>query len=102
MIMSWKKICSSSINNKPSYNCKALITKRCGRWKYVYVLWEPQHTDVPRSGPATVIMFINLTFYPSKKHLTWVQEREQMLNGPKSSIQKKVNLAFHLETKVPM
>ncbi len=39
-----------------------------------------------------------------QKHLTWAKEKNKtglLLSGPKSSFQMKVNLAFHLEIKVP-
>ncbi len=36
------------------------------------------------------------------KHMTWAKEKKELLlSGPKSSFQKKVNFAFHLEIKVP-
>ncbi len=43
-----------------------------------------------------------------QKHLTWAKEKKtelsnefnQVLSGPKSSLQMKVNFAFHLEIKV--
>ncbi len=41
-----------------------------------------------------------------QKHLTWAKEKKNWLllllhSGPKSSFQMKVNVAFHLEIKVP-
>ncbi len=38
-----------------------------------------------------------------QKHLTWAKEKISglFLSGPKSSFQMKVNVAFHLEIKVP-
>ncbi len=37
-----------------------------------------------------------------QKRLTWaVEKRTDLLSGPKSSFQMKVNFAFHLEIKVP-
>ncbi len=34
--------------------------------------------------------------------MTWAKEKKELLlSGPKSSFQKKVNFAFHLEIKVP-
>ncbi len=43
-----------------------------------------------------------------KKHLTWAKEKDNwtvatglLLSDPKSSFQMKVNVAFHLEIKVP-
>ncbi len=61
---------------------------------------KPVHQESPRSD-----IFRKRATKPllkqkhRQKHLTWAKEKNNC--GPKSSFQMKVNVAFHLEMKVP-